>query len=166
LSESGRLAASCWEAIPAHFPRVELDDWVLMPNHLHGILVIQPPDPKIKVIKNADVPDRPAVVGAQHAAPPIRLLNQGAFLPRSPTPRLKVAAGSLGAIMGSFKAASTREVNRLCGFQGPSIWQRNYHDHVIRDTDELNRIRQYIRDNPREWATDSENPAVIPEDGF
>ena len=152
LNEMGRLAVSCWEALPVHFPRVTLDTWVLMPNHLHGILVIKPLD-----IDRND----PAGVGAQHAAPPSgRLLNQDAFLEKSRTPRLEVKAGSLGAVMRSFKGASTSGVNRLRGFRGPSVWQRNYHDHVIRNAEELNRIRQYILNNPREWEMDPENPAL------
>jgi putative transposase len=153
LSEIGRRTAACWQAIPVHFPRVTLDAWILMPNHLHSILVIGPQDI--------------AVVGAQHAAPsssapppsrPAPLLNQAAFLKRKPAQRLEVKPGSLGAILRSFKGACTGEMNRLRGYRGPSIWQRNYHEHVIRNEDELNRIRQYIHHNPHQWQTDPENP--------
>lgn len=148
-SEAGDLVRSCWEQIPAHFPRVELDTWILMPNHLHGLLLLHPEG-----------------VGAQHAAPsrtspsPPRFVNSGTFRPRSAPPRVKVEPGSFSAIVRSFKSASSLAVNRLRQVTGVSIWQRNLHDHVVRDEVELERIRQYIKDNPSRWNEDPENPAI------
>ena len=115
-----------WEEIPTHFRHVEIDAWVIMPNHVHGVIVI---------------PDAP--VGATHASP----------LPSGPPKR------SLGAIVGAYKSAVSKHVNRLGLLSGRSIWQRNYYDHVIRDDAALARIRQYIADNPFRWAEDPENPA-------
>ncbi len=148
-SESGRLVQSCWEAIPSHFSQAELDAWVLMPNHLHGILAIR---------RNSQG------VGAQHAAPspPARrppFVNSGAFLPRSSPLPSNVSPGSLSAIIRSFKSASTREANKVRGTAGVTIWQRNYFEHVIRDDNELERIRAYIQENPSRWEDDQENPA-------
>ncbi|TET34566.1 MAG: hypothetical protein E3J72_13935 [Planctomycetota bacterium] len=68
--------------------------------------------------------------------------------------------GSIGAIIGQFKSIVTKRINKLHRKKGSSIWQRSYYDHVIRDEDELNRIRQYIIDNPVNWAIDRENPDV------
>ncbi len=68
------------------------------------------------------------------------------------------ARGSLGAVVGSFKSAATRGINRVRGSPGVPVWQRNYHDRIIRDEDELLRIRTYIRENPLRWAVDPENP--------
>jgi REP element-mobilizing transposase RayT len=94
LSEWGKIAWNCWQAIPEHFPHVELDGWVVMPNHVHGIIAITDP-----------------VVEAQHAAP-----LQG----RTPrhSPRTNVQPGSLRAIVRSFKSAATRRINELRGTPG------------------------------------------------
>ena len=71
-------------------------------------------------------------------------------------------AGSLGAIIGQFKAAVTKRVAGLA--DGPNVvWQRNYYEHIIRDEADLNRIRTYIAENPSKWAEDPENPANRPE---
>jgi hypothetical protein len=70
----------------------------------------------------------------------------------------KPPAGALSAVLGSFKSASTRGINRLRGIPGAPIWQRNYHEHVIRNETDLDAIRQYSVDNPLRWELDEENP--------
>lgn len=70
-------------------------------------------------------------------------------------------AGSLGAVIQNFKATSTRRVNAERGTPGYHLWQRNYHERIIRDEEELNRIREYILANPGRWAEDRENPSNI-----
>ncbi len=131
LSEAGQNVAECWNAVPRHTPWVILDAFVVMPNHVHGIVFIAK-DP----------------VGAQHAAP----LQNGY---RGPRPH------SLGAIVRSFKSAATRQMNLLRGTPGAPVWQRNYYEHVIRSEDELNRIRQYIEENPARWEEDEQNPGYV-----
>jgi REP element-mobilizing transposase RayT len=128
----GNIVADCWQAIPRHFQMVELDAWVAMPNHFHGIAWI-------------------ADVGATHASP---VLGNASPVRTSGPPRW-----SLGAIIGSFKSAATKRINALRGTPGTPVWQRNYHEHIIRGDESLNRIRQYILDNPAQWATDRENPS-------
>ena len=126
----GNIVIKCWMAIPQHFGFAELDEFVLMPNHIHGILVL------------ADQPGRGTIYRA--------LAGVERF--GDPTP------DSLPTIIRTFKAAATRQINRD---SGPLVvWQRGYYEHVIRDEKELNRIRQYIVENPLKWATDRENPAV------
>jgi len=68
---------------------------------------------------------------------------------------------SLGAFVGGFKAVVTKRINESRGLPGAPVWQRNYFEHVIRSEDSLNRIRQYILDNPLRWEFDRENPAVV-----
>lgn len=130
LNEYGQIAAACWEDIPHHFENVELDTFVMMPNHVHGIVVIT---------------DN---VGATHASP-----LRKPQLPRGPVSR------SLAAIIGSFKSATTKRINEMRGMQGATIWQHNYYEHIIRDENDLNRIREYIFNNPSRWAEDDENPS-------
>ena len=121
LNDAGRVAQMMWKAIPAHFPHVEIDAWIVMPNHVHGIIII---------------------VGATHASP------------QSGPPK-----GSLGAIVGSYKSAVSRQINQLHRTPGATVWQRNYYEHIIRDAAALDRIRKYISDNPAHWAEDMENPS-------
>ena len=128
LNDIGRVAHRMWEEIPTHFPQVETNVWVVMPNHVHGVIVIADPH-----------------VGAAHASPLQR--------PSGPPKR------SLGAIVGAYKSAVSRHVNQSGHPHGLPIWQRNYYDHVIRDNAALDRVRQYIADNPARWDEDPENPA-------
>jgi len=71
------------------------------------------------------------------------------------------APKSLGAFIAGFKSAVTRRINGLRGTPGLPLWQRNYYEHIIRNDDELRRIREYIRNNPAQWATDENNPENI-----
>jgi REP element-mobilizing transposase RayT len=128
-SAIGQVAEQCWQATPAHFPDVQLDELTLMPNHLHGILVL------------------PATVPAT---------GDACVAPTKPVSG--PARRSIAAIVGSFKSAVTRKINGLHGEPTTPLWQRNYYEHVIRDEHALNQIRQYIADNPRLWAEDAENP--------
>ena len=122
LNDAGRVAQMVWKAIPDHFPQVETDASVVMPNHVHGIIII---------------------VGATHA---------------SPSRQSGPPKGSLGAIVGSYKSAVSRQINQLHRTPGATVWQRNYYEHIIRNDTALNRLRQYITDNPARWADDQENP--------
>jgi REP element-mobilizing transposase RayT len=132
VSAIGKVIQDCWNVIPLHFPNIVLDSVVVMPNHLHGIVVL---NSQANAINN----------GPQHAEP----------LPNLP----RVATGSIGAIVRSFKSAVTKIVNEQHLTAGIPVWQRNYHERVIRHEVELNNIRQYIEDNPKNWENDSENPA-------
>ena len=113
-------------------PGVQLDAFVVMPNHVHGIVIIG---------------DR---VGAHSCAPlPKALLHR--------PPR------SLGSLVAGFKSAATKRINEIRGAPGLPVWQRNYYEHVIRDEEELNAVRQYIVDNPARWEEDCENPNNVRE---
>jgi len=129
-SECGWVVAQSWLDIPGHFPDVGLDEWVVMPNHLHGILVISH--------------DRR---GTACRAPTPASERFG-----------KPTTGSLPTIVRSFKAAATRRINVLRGSGGRSVWQRGYYEHVIRNEAELDRLRRYVLDNPVQWDTDEDNP--------
>lgn len=134
----GEIAADCWREIPVHFPHAAIDAFVVMPNYVHGIVIIN---------DNHPVGAR-HVVGVRHASP-----LQSPETPRG-TPR-----GSLGAIVGSYKSAVSRQINTLRGTPGVPVWQRNYYEHIVRDDDDYMRIVAYISDNPRRWADDREHPA-------
>ena len=142
LNDAGRIASDCLCAVEQHFRTVELDAFVVMPNHVHAIIVI--------IDARGSLECAPVVrVGAQHAAPP-----QPASSPPTVTP------ASLAAVVRSYKSAVTRQVRQQSGASGIQVWQRNYYEHIVRNEDSLNRIRQYIADNPARWEFDRENPSA------
>ena len=109
------VVRSAWCGLPDRFPGVALDEFVIMPNHIHGIIVL--------------------AGGAASGAP------------------------TLERIVRAFKSISAIGANRVLGRSNRPFWQRNYYEHIIRDDEELNAIRQYILDNPRNWPDDPENPS-------
>lgn len=116
LTQAGHLVEDCWTWVAEHYQYVTLDAWVLMPNHLHGVLAVG---------------ETPA--------------------PRKP----------LGRLIGAFKTVSTKRVNELRATPGAVVWQRDYYEHIVRSESDLASIRQYIADNPRQWALDRENPCGV-----
>jgi len=145
----GVIADQCWRAIPTHFPQVALDEFIVMPNHVHGIIWIM----------DAPVDAAAHFVGATHASP----LRDTAGMPHGPKQR------SLGAMIGSYKSAVSKRVREIGGTPDRPIWQRNYFEHVIRNDVALHRIRQYIVNNPSRWAYDRLNPLSTnpePEDAW
>jgi REP element-mobilizing transposase RayT len=115
-------------------------EFVAMPNHIYGIMWIVGDDDAVVV---------GARVGAQRRCAPTDNI---------PT---NVIPGSLGAIIRAFKSAATKRINAQRGTPGAPVWQRNYYEHIVRDEESLNRIRQYILDNPLRWAYDRNNPAAV-----
>lgn len=130
LNAFGEAVNDCWQAIPQHFSQVSGDAFVVMPNHVHGIVVISG-----------------GMVGEGRAMPcpdrDDRIREFG-----------KPIAGSLPTIVGSFKSAATKHINQIRGAKGSPVWQRNYYEHIIRDDAALANIRRYIRNNPAVWHED------------
>jgi len=137
LNQYGHVAQHCWVDIPRHFPNVVLDEFVIMPNHMHGIIVL--------------LDANHIAVGATHASP---LQNNDSISTRPQGPKKQ----SISSIVGSFKSAVTKRVNQMRDTPGAKLWQRNYWEHIIRDENELKRIREYIANNPLQWEWDRENP--------
>jgi REP element-mobilizing transposase RayT len=135
LSDWGRIASDCWHVIPEHFDHVAPDEFVIMPNHVHGIIAVT------------------GVVRAQQCCAPTE---------PSPLAQNKVMPGSLGAIIRSYKSAVTKQINQLRGTPGTPFWQRNYWEHIIRNEHSLNSIREYIQNNPAHWAEDQLHPDAPP----
>jgi len=134
-------AEECWLAIPDHAPGVELDEWVVMPNHTHGIMVIDPHGRGVQYGKGVQL-NAPTMDAPRDPANPYSVMS-----PRRNT---------LSVIVRTYKAAVTTACRRI-GRDG-FAWQRNYYEHIIRNERELNAIRQYIQNNPLKWALDRDNP--------
>jgi putative transposase len=138
-SRRGLVVQQCWHDIPNHHPFVELDAFILMPNHLHGVVLF---------VGNDIAPDDP--VAATPASPPRESCRIGGG--RGPTPH------SLGAVIGSFKAAVSRKINRIRAGAAAHLWQPSYYEHVVRDDGSLDAIRNYVVANPLRWMQDADNP--------
>ena len=141
LNEAGRIVADEWLRSSRIRAEVELDAWVVMPNHIHGIVTIT----------DIGSGNQRRVCSPRCGCVPGR--GDRPVAPTGTGPR------SLGAMMAGFKAAAARRINAVHGTPGAPVWQRNYYEHVIRYEAMLNRIRQYIEENPARWAEDPENPA-------
>jgi len=132
LNPYGMVVVREWTRSAEIRKELSLDSFVVMPNHLHAIVHIRG-------------------VGA-HGRAPLRTPRPADSPSRKPQ--------SLGSLVAGFKASATKAINLLHDTPGVPVWQRNYYERVIRDQIELARIRQYIADNPANWQSDPENPAV------
>jgi putative transposase len=142
LNQFGQIVDSCWKLIPVHFPHVMLDEFVVMPDHLHGIITIATAQ-RIDMSPYMDTA-RHADGRAQHAAPL-----------RTCVP------GSVPTIIRSFKSVVTNRVNQLRNSPGTVLWQRKFHERVIRNENELLKMRIYIQENPKKWDLDPENTSGV-----
>jgi Transposase and inactivated derivatives len=131
LNECGHIVTNEWARSCEIRQEIELDEWIIMPNHVHGIVII-------------------TNVGAHGRAP---LQHDNTVLHRKPR--------SLSSFIAGFKSSATKRINETRGLPGVPVWQRNYYEHVIRNEESLNEIRQYIAENPMRWAEDEENPENI-----
>ena len=144
LNDAGRMVHDVWNELPNHYPGIAIDAFVVMPNHIHGIMILVGADPR--VCPNAGQP--PVGVG-----------------PRAYPGQPQGVAPTLGLpdVVHRFKTMTTRRYTdgaKQLGwepFRG-RLWQRNYYEHIIRNEESLNRIREYILTDPMHWAMDSENP--------
>ena len=130
LNALGEIVRDEWLRTAAVWPQVGLDAFIIMPNHLRGIIMIDQP------------------VGAHCMRPPTSIEPGARSAP------LRRPANSLGSIIAGFKGAATRQINSMTGATLP-LWQRNYYEHVIRNTADLDAIRDYITANPARWDDDA-----------
>jgi len=136
LSDIGKIVQKEWEATKIIRPNTDLDEYVIMPNHLHGIIEI-----KYKI--------QPKNVGIDCNQ---SLRGNGPFHKYGPQ------SNNLFAIIRGFKGAATKKVNMFLGsLNGGSIWQSRFYDHIIVDENSYNKITNYIYENPANWESDLNN---------
>jgi putative transposase len=122
LNSLGKLAHEEWLRTAEIRGGVQLDAFVVMPNHLHGVLILHP--------------------GCRGVRP---------YAPTTAETQLRSTSRTLGAIVRGFKAASARRINDFRGTPGQPVWQRNYFEHIVRNSRDLDEIRAYILKNPAKW---------------
>lgn len=130
LSPIGEIVRACWVDIPNHFPGVKADTFVVMPNHVHGILAIE-----------------------EWARRPVPLRNEERF-----EAFRKAVPGSVPTIVRNYKAAVTKLVRDTPGNRALQVWQSNYFERVLRNGEELADASRYIQENVAMWRLDKDNP--------
>ena len=140
LNEAGIMVSKWWGKVGGKFSSVQTDRYIIMPNHFHGIVNVK---------------------GQPHGVAPT--MNDASVQPCDKSRSSHGFAPTLGDVVNWFKTMTTNEYiqgvkqNGWPPFGG-KLWQRNYYEHIIRNEEELNHIRQYIAENPLNWGTDEENP--------
>jgi REP element-mobilizing transposase RayT len=141
LNLVGQYAFHQWKLIPQRFTNVELDEFIIMPNHIHGIIVIRS--------GSGEGSDNEVMDGKQRLfSDPSPIHVHEKIHPNGTYP------GSIGAIVQNFKSSTSRKINAMPKMKGITIWQKNYYDHIIRNEEDYARIVEYIRINPQKWEQD------------
>ena len=148
LNEYGEIAREEWLRSERIRREIKLDEFVVMPNHIHGIIIF------VNVGATGGSPTQAGATGE----PPI----QARATRRSPLQSSRLHTPmkrSLGSLVANYKSATTRRSIQIGRGITTSIWQRNYYEHVIRNETDLEEIREYIENNPIKWLEDENHPA-------
>ena len=137
LNKFGELVKSEWHKTGIIRPNIVIDAFVIMPNHLHGILIIND-----EFCYGRDTLQRVSTIG--------RKINENNQIEQFGKP----TKNSIPTIVRLFKSTTTKQINQIRQNHGIPVWQRNYYEHIIRNDNELNKIREYIINNPLTWQTD------------
>ncbi len=145
LNELGEIAEKCWKEIPNHFPSIILDNFVVMPNHVHGVLIIS----ETEALSNSQQ------VETLHAtSESTRPKTKSNYLENTKNKRLSdisPKAGSISTIIRSYKSAVTKQARLV---NKSFAWQARFHDHLIRNNKSYDTIINYIETNPYHWEDD------------
>ncbi len=138
LNAFGRVVEEEWQKTAILRPEVGLGAFVIMPNHVHGILhILEPSVQSVRAYRDTPLPEPDGC--AAHAK------------------GLRSPSRTVGAIVRGFKGAATKRINELRGTPGASLWLRNYYEHIVRTDREYLQVEKYILENPLHWLTDEEH---------
>jgi putative transposase len=182
-NDYGKIVRNCWNDLPSHYPQIRLDEFVVMPNHFHGIIVIcdsasvgarssRPTELARPETAGLSRPNETWQMETSWSSRPTELRDSETGRDdentgrddRAPTKtsmdattQTPIRTPTLGDMVAYFKYQTTKRINAIRQNGIDKIWQRNYYDHIIRDDKSLFNVRHYIRNNPANWATDSEH---------
>ena len=139
LNQYGMVVADTYRWLCDRYSYLYSDEWIVMPNHFHAIMVIAD-----KSCTDTDQPRRGVSRNAPTSIDTATTINKQ----RKP----------LGRLIGAFKTVSTKKINKLRDAPGTKLWQRNYYEHIIRDRDAMDKIRHYTINNPISWSIDQLHP--------
>lgn len=149
------IVRRCWEDLPTHYPHASLDAFVIMPNHVHGVIVLHgapTENPGHGIATNAGVG-----AGLKPAPTGVVVTATGVAAPLDYAPRQH----GLPEILRAFKTFSARRINAVRGTAGAAVWQRGYYESIVRDERALGRVREYVRANPQNWRRDHQYPSAL-----
>ena len=157
LSPMGLIAKRAWLDLPRHYAHAQMDAFCIMPNHVHGIIVLNCDDVSPRRGGSAPAAD----IG------PGQMIDCNRPLPFQPQTRpYSDDTGDrhgLPELVRAFKSFSARRINAARHTPGVPVWQRNYYEHIIRNQDEWQRIRDYILANPENWGVDEDHISNFPQ---
>ena len=140
VNQFGKIVERTWMDLPTHYPQVTLEAFVVMPNHVHGIVIIN--DLRGGSLLNGDL----KVNNSMENGESLPDINQ--------THPYKMMQHGLPEIVRAFKSFSARRINLISNTQGFAVWQRSFYDHIIRDDWDYRNIWEYIQINPQKWQED------------
>jgi len=160
LNELGKIVENEWLKTSEIRKNINIDEYAIMPNHLHGIIGIID-DPEAAVRANSHKPQRDTQTsgkGTIQSETEVYDKVRANFNSPQPSnqnpPTFKSPSKTIGAFIRGFKSAVTKKINIKRNTPGATVWQRNYYERIIRDEPELNRIKKYIVENPAKWQED------------
>ena len=142
LNVFGHIVQNCWMDLPNHYPNLRLDAFIIMPDHIHAIFVIENDN---------------AITTVETGLKPVSAIPSSQETGLKPVSTNAKRHG-LFEFVRAFKTFSSRRINELRKTPGTPVWQIRFYDHIIRDPDSLTKIQEYILNNPINWAIDTENP--------
>jgi REP element-mobilizing transposase RayT len=154
LNQLGKIVTQEWLRTPEIRSEITLDEWIVMPNHLHGIIITNTnpsPNPANPVGAHRRAPSSHHVSNPRRAPSSHHVSN-----PQRAPSQFRRYSNSLPSIIAGFKSVTTKRINILRETPRIPLWQRNYYESVVCDTEHLEHIRNYIRANPSCWKDDSE----------
>ena len=147
LNDSGKIVEEEWLKTIQIRSNVDLDYYVIMPNHFHGIIINEQSNEYVGVTQWT------AITGRGELNSPTNE-NMGRIQYAPTNNKFKSPSQTLGAIVRGFKSSVTKRVREIPGNKSLKIWQRNYYEHIIRNDLDLHNIRKYIENNPLKWELD------------
>ncbi len=143
LNSTGKIVERYWCKITSNYRHLNLHDFVIMSNHFHGIIQLVGAQ---FIAPNLDVAPNSGIVSE---------LNQGAISQCAINQGAINRAPTIGEIVRGFKARCTWAINKSIDMRGVPVWQRNYHEHIIRNQEAYSAITEYVRTNPQRWQEDT-----------
>ena len=156
LNDLGKIVNHAWHDLPNHYSHVIMDQFCIMPNHIHGIIILN------DHIRNTGGSETRPYKNSRtdkntHPDNYTQPYNNTRSFNSHPHPDKH---HGLPEIVRAFKSFSSRRINELLESPGVPTWQRNYYDHIIRDEHELRAVQDYVLSNPLNWESDPDNPVI------
>src|SRR3972149_2888638 len=159
-NRQAEVLTECWLDLPAHYTNCVLDKFIIMPNHVHGIIIIDNEIAETGLKLNNTIVEtdlKPDKVVVETGLNPDKVVVVETGLKPVSTAGRVAKPYPLSEIIRGFKTFSARRINEYQNTRGKAFWQSRFFDHIIRNREELKRIRQYIIENPLKWELEKNN---------